>query len=47
MQVDVREKGLLMLPPEEAPVLPRFDELLAVPPSLRPEEPADAREPRT
>jgi general secretion pathway protein D len=46
MQVDVREKGLLMLPREEAPVLPRFDDLLAVPPSLLPEEPADAREPR-
>lgn len=47
MQADVREKGLLMLPREEAPVLPQFDELLAVPPSLVPEDSVDVREPRS
>jgi general secretion pathway protein D len=34
LQMDVRDKGLLMLPPEEAPVLPAFDEMLALPPSF-------------
>ncbi len=34
LQMDVRDKGLLMLPPEEAPVLPVFDEMLALPPSF-------------
>jgi len=32
IQLDVREKGLLMMPDEEAPVMPALDELLALPP---------------
>lgn len=32
IQLGVREKGLLMMPKEEAPVLPTLDELLALPP---------------
>ncbi len=34
LQLHVRDNGLLMLPPEEAPVLPAFDEMLAQPPAL-------------
>ena len=34
LQIDVRDKGLLMLPRDEAPVLPTFDEMLALPPSF-------------
>jgi general secretion pathway protein D len=32
IQLDVREKGLLMMPDEEAPVMPALDDLLALPP---------------
>jgi general secretion pathway protein D len=32
IQLDVREKGLLMMPKEEAPVMPALDDLLALPP---------------
>lgn len=34
LQLDMRDKGLLMMPREEAPLLPTFDEMLAVPPTL-------------
>lgn len=34
LQLDVRDKGLLMMPREEAPLMPTFDEMLAVPPTL-------------
>ncbi|MDR2877526.1 MAG: type II secretion system secretin GspD [Chromatiales bacterium] len=34
LQLDMRDKGLLMMPREEAPVMPTFDEMLAVPPTL-------------
>jgi general secretion pathway protein D len=32
LQLGVREKGLLMMPKDEAPVIPALDELLALPP---------------
>ena len=32
VQMSVRDKGLLMLPKKEAPVIPPFDDMLAVPP---------------
>jgi general secretion pathway protein D len=34
LQIDVRNKGLLMLPRDESPVLPIFDEMLALPPAF-------------
>lgn len=34
MQLGVRDKGLLMLPRDEAPLMPTFDEMLALPPAF-------------
>lgn len=34
MQMDARERGLLMLPRDEAPLLPEFDDVLALPPAF-------------
>lgn len=41
-QLEVRRNGLLMMPDDEAPVMPPIDELLARPPSLAP---PDSEEP--
>jgi general secretion pathway protein D len=34
LQIDMRDKGLLMLPRDEAPVMPVFNEMLALPPTF-------------